>query len=427
MRSISIFFSVVMVFLSGCASMFYASTQMPVQGKEELAKIKNPALVKIEREDNMWGGAIPFVIYDGKKEIGRLGPSGSFEWKREAGYLKLTITGAVRTIVGPNLPDEAIYEDYQETGETLSFISGLNVDRKIAIWIKPQQKQAPQDILAFGRAEDSNTINAYDEFMKTYAKSSRVDEAIRRCENLIEEAGILNIYNLNNQNIDILKAYLNALPKGKYAQFAEEVNQYYEAEKRPSKKAFEDYLQKWPNGQFEKWAKDNLTFTSFGEATDQSLIETQEAAGQIARYGILTTLQSLKQNGTLPVFPNSSGLSVVGTSKGGYMQLNKLGKIGDQAVWIKGTLGCSSDGADNYSFYYNGNASNEISGGSFKSKFILMYDVLARPLRIDSSKISLSEKSWIVVEGKQYYYNGRHWANGLNNPFFSIDSRMKGE
>ncbi|MDQ7838837.1 MAG: hypothetical protein RDU59_10170 [Thermodesulfobacteriota bacterium] len=401
MRSISIFFSVAMVFLSGCASMFYASTQMPVQGKEELAKIKNPALVKIEREDNMWGGAIPFVIYDGKKEIGRLGPSGAFDWKREAGYLKLTITGAVRTIVGPNLPDEAIYEDYIDNGATLSFLSGLNVDRKIAIWIKPQQKQAPEDIIAFGRAEDLNTINAYETFMKTYAKSSKVDEAIRRCDNVIEKAGILNIDNLKNKNIDIIQAYLKALPKGKYAQFAEEVNQYYEAEKRPSKKAFEDYLQKWPNGHFEKWAKDNLAFTSFGVVDDHFLVKVMELAGQHVRREFKPSVKRSEK------YELSEAVS--------FKRTVRLDAIGGRVFRIEGSLNEYLKDASKYSIYYIG----EASGDGFKYEFTLQFNVVTEPhFNIDRSASGFLVGSKVKTNDKQYYYDGRHWVHGLFNQFF---------
>jgi hypothetical protein len=388
-----------MMFLfSGCASMFYASTQMPAQSKEELAKIKNPVLVKIVREDNMWGGAIPFVIYDGKKEIGRLGPDGAFDWKREAGYLKLTITGAARTIVGPNLPDEAIYEDYIDNGATPSFLSGLNVDRKIAIWIKPQQKQAPEDIIAFGRAEDLNTINAYEAFMKTYAKSEKVGEAIRRCDNIIEKAGILNIDNLKNKDVGILKAYLKALPKGKYAQFAEEVSQYYEAEKKPSKKAFEDYLQKWPNGKFEKWAKDNLAFTSFGVVDDHFLVKVMEAAGQYVRR----EFQPIKKDKSL-IALNSLKRTV------------RIDAIEGRVFRIEGTIGEYLNDAKEYGIYYIG----EASGDGFKFEFTLQFNVVTEPhFNIDRNASGFLAGSKVRTNDKQYYYDGRHWIHGLYNQFF---------
>lgn len=435
--------SVVMLFSSGCVSMFYASTQMPVQNEKALATIRNPAVVKIERENNMWGGAIPFVVYDGQKEIGRLGPAGVFEWKRESGYLNLKITGAVRSIVGPNLPEEAIHEDYLLTGGTLKFISGLNVDGKISIWIKPQQERAPEDFVAFGRAENANTINAYGEFIKTHAKSSKVDEAIRQCDNLIEESGMLNIENLNNQKIEMIKAYLSALPNGKNAQYAKEVNQYYEAEKRPSKKAFEDYLKKWPNGQFERWAKANLAFISLGEAIDQSLIKTQEKACQIARSGFRKMLQyiqgnkkhintyvyviepeSARYNESLPKGSDikiqpASGLEFVQVNNLLLMQLNALADIEGLIAQFEGTLKYNE--TSNPSCYYIGT----VTGDGFKDNFFLKFDGLAdRHVDDDTNPSGLLEGSWIIMNSKQYYYNGQHWTCGLGDPFFTVEIRM---
>ncbi|MBA3027292.1 MAG: hypothetical protein FP816_00535 [Desulfobacteraceae bacterium] len=439
MQLISIFFSAVaMLFLCGCPSMFYASTQMPVQSKEDIEVINNPVSIKIERDSSMWGGAIPFVIYDGNKEIGRLGPSGAFEWKREAGYLQLKVSGAATAIAGPNLPDEALYEDYPSAGGTLRFLSGLNVDGKIAIWIKPQQERAPDDFVAFGRAERANTINAYGEFMKAYAKSSKVDEAIRRCDNLIEESGTLNINNLNNKNMDIIKAYLNARPEGKHAPFTEEVDQYYEAEKRPTTKAFEEYLQKYPAGQFDKWAKDNLAFTSLGEVTDQSLIKTQEAACRIAQSGFKRMLQYKKNSSntmyqiqptskaqasaTLPkgtdiMLQPASGVEFIQANNRFLMQLNALADIEGLVAQFKGTLHYE-EGAQSSCTYVG-----TVSKKDIKDNFFLEFDGLT-DRNIDDHAIpsGLLENSWIIMEGKQYYYNGRHWTHGLNTPFFHIYS-----
>jgi hypothetical protein len=428
-----------MMFLfSGCASMFYASTQMPVQNKEELAKIRNPVLLKIAREDNMWGGAIPFVVYDGAKEIGQLGPAGSFEWKREAGYLNLKITGATRVIVGPNLPEESVYEDYLQTGSTLKFISGLNVDGKIAIWIKSLQERAPEDFVAFGRAENANTINAYGEFMKAYVKSSKVDNAIRRCDKLFEDSGMLSIENLHNKNIKMIKAYLSALPKGKHAQYAEEVDQYYEAERRPNKKSFEDYLQKWPNGQFARWAKVNLAFVSLGEATDQSLIKTQERARQIAQSGFKQMLQymhetkknvstftlapkntgyateSLPKSTDIKILP-ASGLAFIQVNNRNSMQLNALADIEGLVAQFEGTLNCQKSSTS--SCYYTGTATVD----GFKDSFFLKINVLAGRQVVLSG---LLEGSWISIKNKEYYYDGKNWIHGLDNPFFTINKRI---
>lgn len=439
MRLISMFFlSTVMVFSSGCVSMFYASTQMTVPKEEVLAKINNPVVVKIEREDNMWGGAIPFVVYDGPKEIGQLGPAGSFEWKREAGYLNLKITGSTRLIVGPNLPEESVYEDYLLTGSTFKFTSGLNVDGKIAIWIKPLQERAPEDFVAFGRAENTNTINTYGEFMKTYAKSSMVDNAIRRCDKIFEDSGMANIENLHNKNIKMIKAYLNALPKGKHAQYAEEVDQYYEAERRPNKKAFEDYLQKWPNSQFEIWAKANLAFVSLGEATDQSLINTQERARQIAQSGFKKMLlymqktkknvtsyilepektgyatESLPKNTDIKILP-ASGLAFGHANNRYFMQLNALADIEGLVAQFEGNLNYHKSSTP--SCYYIGTATVD----GFKYSFFLKIHVL------DGRQVDLSgilKGSWISIKNKEYYYDGKNWIHGLNNSFFTIENRM---
>lgn len=415
MRSIALFFLCMIPLLSGCPSVYYAKTQMPVQTEQDIAKIKNPATVKIEREDNPWGGATPFVVYDGQKEIGRLGPTGAFEWKREAGYLKLTIKGVPKAIASNAVPDEVTYEDFIQAGDTYGFMSNIVFpDDTWAISIKPQQEQAPEDIIAFGRAEYWNTIGSYEGFITSHAKSPNVDEAIRRYENLIEEAGILNIDNLNKKNIEILKAYLKALPNGKHAQFAEEDNQYYEAERKPSKEAFEDYLEKWPDGKFEKWAKENLASVSLGEVKDPSLIKTQEAACRIARSGFKEILQSLSKD--------ISNTNRPLQSTRGFQQLNKMEILEDVVVLFKGTLGYSIDTTSKPSLYYNGEVSKGLSSDGFTRKFILQFDVLTDPnIHINTSTSGLLEGSWISMDGKKYLYNGSHWVHGLDNPFFPVD------
>ncbi len=384
-------------------------------------------------------------------------------------------------IVGPNLPEESVYEDYLLTGSTFKFISGLNVDGKIAIWIKPLQERAPEDFVAFGRAENTNTINTYGEFLKTYAKSSMVDNAIRRCDKIFEDSGMLNIENLNknidkisehnidnlqlqlsnrfstheniskteiselfnienlhNKNIKMMKAYLNALPKGKHAQYAEEVDQYYEAERRPNKKAFEDYLQKWPNGQFERWAKANLAFVSLGEATDQSLINTQERARQIAQSGFKKMLlymqktkknvtsytlepentgyatESLPKNTDIKILP-ASGLEFAQANNRNIMQLNALADIEGLVAQFDGTLNYQKSSTP--SCYYIGTATVD----GLKNNFFLKIHVLAGR-QVDLSGII--KGSWISIKNKEYYYDGKNWIHGLDNPFFTIENRM---
>ena len=407
MRSISILFLIVSFFLFGCLSTFYAKTQMAVQTKEELAKIINPTLVKIERDDNYWNGAYPFVVYDGKKEIGRLGPSGAFEWRREAGYIKLTIMGGTTSSVltGDYSFKGLTHEDYLLAGATYIFKSSLT-DDAMTIVIKPQQTKAPEDIVAFGRAIAKNPTNAYATPIKPQVDSSWIDGLNRQCHYELKESGMLNIYNLANLNIEIIKEFLNAFPKGKYAQYLEEINQYYEAELRPSTKAFKDYLKKWPDGLFKKWAKDNLDFISLGEATDKFLLETQVIVGKIV------------QKKALSVSLNNSYLSTSSTySDWGLMGLMTAGVIEKQGVMVKGTLSYCSDDSVYYSFYFNGSASNELT--DFNSKFILRYDDVRAPLL----RISLSKGSWIIMDGKHYYYNAHHWFHGLNNPLFHIVHR----
>jgi len=417
MRSISLFFLCMIPLLSGCPSAFYAKTQINPQSTENIAAIKNPATVSIERDDNVWGGAIPVVIHDGNKEIGQLGPSGAFEWKREAGYLHLRMsetTGKVGAIVGQGHPEDIFYEDFQKPGDTHRFICGIKVDNDVTIRIEPQQEQAPEDIVAFGKAVYSNTIGSYEGFITSHAKSPNIDEAIRRYENLIEEAGILDIDNLNKKNVEILKAYLKALPNGKHSQFAEDVNQYYEAERKPSKKAFDDYLEKWPDGKFEKWAKENLASVSLGEVKNPSLIKTQEAACRIARSGFKEILQSLSKD--------ISDTNRTLQSTRGFQQLNKMEILEDVVVLFKGTLGYSIDATSKPSLYYNGEVSKGLSSDGFTRKFILQFDVLTDPnIHINTSTSGLLEGSWISMDGKKYLYNGSHWVHGLDNSFFPVD------
>jgi len=56
--------------LSGCPSAFYAQIQIIPQHIKEIARIIDPSTVKIERDNYMWNGAMPFVVYDGDKEKG---------------------------------------------------------------------------------------------------------------------------------------------------------------------------------------------------------------------------------------------------------------------------------------------------------------------------------------------------------------------
>ena len=54
--------------LSGYPSAFYAQIQIIPQHIKEIARIIDPATVKIERDNYMWNGAMPFVVYGGDKE-----------------------------------------------------------------------------------------------------------------------------------------------------------------------------------------------------------------------------------------------------------------------------------------------------------------------------------------------------------------------
>ncbi|MBN2313977.1 MAG: hypothetical protein JXM79_08600 [Sedimentisphaerales bacterium] len=238
MRSISLLsvFLGMVLLLSGCPSAFYAPTIPPVQSPEQIAKLKNPATVKIARDDNVWGGAIPLVIYDGGKEIGQIGPAGAFEWKREAGYLHLRIsetTGKVGAIVGQGHPEDVIYEDYQKPGDTHEFLCGIAVDEKVTTWIEPKQKKTPEDIVAFYEAAGRNTIDSYEEFITLYPVSSKTNQAVIRYVNLIDEAGLLSFGKLSKKNVTIIQSHLDAIPETRYVQLTEAINQYYEALRKP--------------------------------------------------------------------------------------------------------------------------------------------------------------------------------------------------
>jgi len=387
---------------------------MTPQSEEEIAKIKNPVKIRIEREDNVWGGAIPFVIYDGKKEIGRLGPAGYFEWKREAGYLKLTIsetTGAVGKVVGQGHPNDIIYEDYLQPGDSSSYLCGLTVDDDVTAWIKPQQEQASEDILAFCRAEKSHTIDSYGEFIKSHAKSTRVEEAIRRYEGLIEEAGLLNIDTLNDDTMKTLHAYLAILPHGKYAQFVGDVNQYYEAEKSPSTEVFADYLRKWPHGRFEKRAKDNVAFSSLGTVSDPLLVNALEKT----RQSLLSTFKTMSKEMEEDIRQRKRKTPSLWYVKTDLVKPCK--RLVVEGVIFDGEFRGHIERSSriNHEWYdYTGDVSVD------QFKYFLKGGV-APGSPSDITNPNLYKGSWVTLEDDTYIFDGFHWIHGLTNPFFPVN------
>jgi hypothetical protein len=227
---------------------------------------------------------------------------------------------------------------------------------------------------------------------------------------LIEEAGILNIDNLNKKNVEILKAYLKALPNGKHAQFAEEVNQYHEAETKPSKEAFEDYLEKWPDGKFEKWAKDNLASTSLGEVKDQLLVEALAKTNRALLDEFMKIVAKCEKD-----------------YAGTVTEIRLLDRhtcmhiIRDSLVVLDGSFNLNLTSrhrrfqAEYY--YYNG----EVSVGNLK--FTLRGGVLSIPKFDKDLEIvsGFTEDSSVIRDGKQYHYNGSHWVHGMDNPFFPVE------
>lgn len=476
MRSISLFFLVSMFFLSSCA-MFLAPTQMLVQSEAELAKIKNPTTVKIERNKSNIGGSLPFVIYDGGKKVGQLGPSGAFEWKRKAGYLKLTVEGGRSVIPGDGFYvfKDPIHEDYLRAGDTYVFKTGL---KDGVITIEQQQEKAPEDIISFGRVLASRTIISYNEPMKPHVDSSRIDGLIRQCDYEFEES-VLNIdnlkiqtiditklylnafpempdiYNQGNLNINVIKAYLKVFPKGKYAQYSKEVIQYYEAETRPSKKAFENYLTKWPNGHFEKWAKDNYAFDYVGVVQDQSVFEIQTIAGTIVEHGLaemsgripikkyiysefaiyrfdLNILQrSLSSiykpfvgiyanndlpKGTLVEFLPEQNFSLTIFKKWSLMKLKALASIDSTVAQFNGVLLYIDYPGKPYLHYIS-----RISGDGIKDGFILLKFGGSIDPNADISNFNLNDLSAgssIILDKKIYYYDGSYWTHAPINSFF---------
>ena len=164
-----------MAILSGCASkVVYEQRQV------DILKIKKPATVKVIRHENAWGGAFPFIIYDGEEKIGRIGPSGEIEWQRESGLLSLRISfsnkGTIATY--PKKVDDIAQLDFQKPGDVHVYETGIiNPTEDLSLWIKPHQKVAPKDIIAFEIADREGTSQAYLEFLKDYPDSPRAPDA----------------------------------------------------------------------------------------------------------------------------------------------------------------------------------------------------------------------------------------------------------
>lgn len=73
----------------GCASTFQRVST------PNLSKIdQNSAIIRVTRSSSIVGAAIPIQVNDGSLVVGDLGPGGELVWKRHAGHLNLTGTGA---------------------------------------------------------------------------------------------------------------------------------------------------------------------------------------------------------------------------------------------------------------------------------------------------------------------------------------------
>ncbi len=421
MKVISLLSLGMILLLSGCPSAFYAKTQINPQSMEDIAGIENPATVRIERDNNVWGGAIPLVIHDGEKEIGQLGPSGAFEWKREAGYLHLRIsetTGKVGEIVGQGHPDDIFYEDFQKPGDTHRFICGIKVDDDVTIRIEPQQEQAAEDIIDFAKVEMQPSIVRYAGFLKAHRRSSLAGRARNAYEQLLEQAGRFDLENLSRETLKNLEEYVDLCPNGKHVKFLEEAKQYSEAEESPSVDAFTRYIEQWPSGSFLEWAKDNLAFTSRGELTDPALLaEIDRTMNSLGMESVFRNLLEQTKEDRLEA-KNSAIMSMLQTSiQYSNENLNGVTFSGAaKAIYYRFRDPDDPNSTEFESYFCEGTASTD------QVEVEIHATLLSSP-NTDEELSYTVRGSWAFADNKLYYYNGSRWVHGLANPFFSDDKQ----
>ncbi len=215
----------------------------------------------------------------------------------------------------------------------------------------------------------------------------------------------------SNKYIMELTAYLRAFPHGKNAYLYDELTKYYKAEQTMSKRAFEEYLNKWPSGKFEKWAKDNLAFINSEEDSDHLLAKMVEEADRILRDRIKQKFTQLRK--TYANNLKNTGRSLEVRELGRFKQ---LGILDEHAVIFEGSLNATLNSTAESIIYYKG----KVDVGESKFKFILKYKLVAEPyFKIVPGTFDMVPLgSAVTMNKKQYYYNGRHWIQRLIGPFF---------